>query len=151
MKEDNGEIDEHSHWGAEKSEDILKDKGLDEEKIESIKHCIRSHRYSTGPEPETREAQILSDADNLDAIGATGIARTFSVAGERENPLADPDKPIEEDESSAGETALNHFHKKILKLRERMCTETGEELAERRHEFTERFVARFEDEIRGLK
>lgn len=150
-KEDSGEIDEHAEWGAEKAQEILEEKEVDKNKIERIKHCIRSHRYSTGPEPQTIEAKVLSDADNLDALGATGVARTFSVAGERKDPLADPEKPAEKDDSKAGETALNHFHKKILNLEERMYTEAGREIAEERHEFTERFVDRLEDEIRGLK
>jgi uncharacterized protein len=150
-KEDDGEIDEHAEWGAEKAGEILQEHEMEEDKISRIQHCIRSHRYSTGPEPETVEAKVLSDADNLDALGATGVARTFSVAGERKNPLADPDRPIEEDGTEAGETALNHFYKKVLTLKDRMYTDAGREIAEERLEFTKKFVERLEKEIRGEK
>lgn len=150
-KEDRGEIKDHSSWGADKAREILEEKGYQEELIEKVDHCVDSHRYSTEPEPETLEAEVLADADNLDALGATGVARTFTVGGERGNPLADPDTPIEEDETEAGETSLNHFYKKILTLKDRMYTETGRELARERHKFTETFVERFEMEIRGEK
>lgn len=150
-KESKGEIEDHSSWGAKKSKEILRSYGFKEELLEKVAHCVNSHRYSTGPEPETREAKVLCDADNLDAIGAVGVARTFSVGGEMGNPLADPDTPIEQDQTSTGENSLNHFYKKILNLKERMYTESGKEIAEERHDFTEEFVNRMEEEIRGNK
>ena len=45
-KEDEGEIEEHAEWGANKSEEILEDLGYGEEFIVEVKHCIRSHRYA---------------------------------------------------------------------------------------------------------
>ena len=149
QKEDNGEINDHAEWGARKAEEILEERGFEE--IEKVVHCIESHRYSTGPEPEILEAKILSDADNLDALGASGIARTFAYAGERGGKLADPELPIEEDDSDQGETALNHVQKKILNLRQRMYTDTGKHIADQRHGFVERYVERLKDEINGRK
>lgn len=150
-REDNGEIDDHAEWGAEKAEEILEEMNFNQNKIREIKHCIRTHRDSTGPEPETLEAKTLCDADNLDALGATGIARTFSVGGERQDAIADPDLPVEKDETSTGKTTLNHFYKKILELKTQMYTETGREIAEERHEYTRKFVERLEKELDGKK
>lgn len=150
-KEDDGEIEDHAEWGAREAEKILENLGYEHETVEHVSDCIRSHRFSTGPEPESLEAKVLSDADNIDAVGAVGIARTFSVGGERGNPIADPGLPVEKDETESGETSLNHFYKKILELEERMYTDTGRQIIEDRHDFTRRFVERMEREIRGEK
>ena len=149
QKEDKGEIEDHAEWGAREAEEILEERGFEE--INRVVHCIESHRYSTDPEPETLEAKVLSDADNLDALGATGIARTFAYAGERGGKLADPELPIEEDDSDQGETALNHLQKKILNLRQRLYTDTGKRIADQRHVFVEEYVERLQDEINGRK
>lgn len=150
-KEDNGEIENHAEWGAEKAGEILKEEDYGEEFIQRVQHCIRSHRYSKDPEPTTLEAKVLSDADNLDALGATGIARTFTYGGEHGSVIADPDLPASEDESEEGTTSINHLEKKILNLKNRMYTDTGRRIAEDRHEYVEEFLQRFREEMRGEK
>jgi uncharacterized protein len=151
VKEDEGEIENHAEWGAEKAQEILEELDYSQDFIDKVSHCIRSHRYSKDPEPENLEAKVLSDADNLDALGATGIARTFTYGGERDSVIADPELPAEEDDSEAGATSLNHLEKKILNLKDRMYTGTGEEFAEERHSYVEEFVKRFKDEMQGDK
>jgi len=150
-KEDDGKIDDHSEWGAEKAGEILEGLEYNQEFVEKVKHCIRSHRYSKSPEPDTLEAEVLSDADNLDALGATGIARTFTYGGEYERIIADPDLPAEKDEEEGGSNSFNHLQKKILNLKDRMYTDSGLEVAEGRHDYVEKFVERFREEIRGEK
>jgi uncharacterized protein len=148
-KEDDGEIDDHAEWGAEKAVEILKELECREETVEEVRHCIEAHRYSTDPEPETLEAKVVSDADNMDALGASGVARTFTYAGEHGSMIADPEIPVEEDDSEEGQTALNHLQKKILSLKERMYTDSGRQMAEERHDYVEEFVDRFKREIHG--
>ena len=148
-REDRGEIDDHAAWGARETVDILQEAGYDDETVDAVAHCIRAHRYSAGPEPETAEAKVLSDADNLDAMGAIGIARTFSLGAEYGNPIADPTLPVDADESAAGVTSSNHLQKKILSLKDRMYTEAGKKRAEDRHDFVEAFVERLESELDG--
>lgn len=149
QREDRGEIADHATWGADEAGDILEERGVAPDLVERVQHCIRAHRYSTGTAPETLEAQVVSDADNLDALGASGIARTFAYGGEHRTPLADPELPPDADDSTSGRTQLNHLHKKILDLKDRMHTETGRELARDRHAFVERFVEQFNAEMRG--
>lgn len=150
-KEDKGEIENHAEWGAEKAEQILEELNYNQEFTDEVKHCIRSHRYSKDPKPSRLEAKVLSDADNLDALGATGIARTFTYGGERSSVIADPELPAEKDDSKAGATSLNHLEKKILNLKERMYTETGISIAKDRHNYVKNFVERFKDEMSGEK
>jgi len=148
-KEDDGEIDDHAAWGAEESERVLREHGADPATVDAVAHCVRSHRYSNQVEPETLEAEILSDADNLDALGAVGIARCFAYGGERGSPIHDPSLPPEADSTAAGETQLNHVHKKLLDLADRMYTDVGHALADERTEYVREYAHRFEKEVAG--
>jgi len=72
-REDRGEIDDHATWGAREARDVLRDLGVDDDAVlDAVDHCIRAHRFSNDVAPETLEAELLSDADNLDATGAVG-------------------------------------------------------------------------------
>ena len=161
-RESRGEIDDHAEWGASEARDVLRD--LDERDAgvpdddpvrdgpgfrDAVAHCVHAHRFSNDVEPESLEAKLLCDADNLDATGAVGIARVFAYAGEHGNTLYDPDLPPEVDDSPAGETSFNHFHKKILHLGERTYTPAGEALARDRQSYVEDFLERFDREARG--
>ena len=148
-REDRGEIDDHADWGAERAGEILTECDHSADEIGHVQHCIRAHRYSNDIEPETLEAKLLSDADNLDALGAVGIARCFTYGGEFGTPIHDSDLPPDEDPSSVGSTQFNHFHKKILNLPERMYTDAGRRVARDRQAFVETFLERFEREVAG--
>ncbi len=148
-REDRGEIEDHAAWGAQEARTILTDRGFDDGHITAVCHAISVHRYSNDLEPETLEAEILCDADNLDALGAVGIARCFSYGGERGETIHDPDQPVSEDDTAVGLTQYNHFSKKILTLPDRMYTEAGHEIAQDRSEFVQRFLDRFDREIAG--
>jgi len=148
-REDRGEIDDHARWGAQEARQLLSSRGLDGELIEAVCHAIGVHRYSSEGEPETLEAELLCDADNLDALGAVGIARCFTYGGERGRPIHDPDLPPDADDTSAGRTQYTHLHKKILGLPERMYTDAGREIADDRRAFVVRFLERFGHELTG--
>ena len=81
---------------------------------------------------ENIEGKIVQDADRLDALGAVGIARTFAYGGEHGRPL---------------EESVQHFHEKLLLLKDMMNTETAKELAERRHDFLVMFLNELIDEL----
>lgn len=143
------EIDDHAIWGAREAGRILEDVGAAPETIERVQHCIRTHRYSNAVEPETLEARIVSDADNLDALGAIGIARVFAHGGALDSPMYGPGVPAVDGETAAGATQYDHLHEKILDLPERMYTDVGRELADDRARFVREFVAQFDGEIAG--
>jgi uncharacterized protein len=150
-REDRGEIDDHAAWGAEEAACLLAGSGFDvtDAETDAIQHCIRAHRFSNDVDAETLEAKLLSDAENLDALGAVGIGRVFCYGAERGQPMHDPERPLDADTTRAGATSVNHFHKKILRLPGRMYTDAGRRLAEERREFVETFIERFEGEAAG--
>lgn len=148
-KESRNEIDDHAAWGAVRARRILADVGLEPVRREAVAHCVRAHRYSNDVTPESIEAKLLCDADNLDATGAVGIARAFAYAGEHGDPLHDPDLPPSEDTTEVGATAFNHVHEKILDLEECMYTAAGRQVAADRQAYVEAFLDRFEREARG--
>lgn len=94
------------------------------------------------------ELEIVQDADRLDALGAVGIARTFSYSGSKNFEIYTPGetaadyKSPAEYESSASST-INHFYEKLLKLKDMMNTDTGRKLAEERHNYMEGFLRQF--------
>jgi uncharacterized protein len=137
-REARGEIDDHAVWGAERARAILGDLDAPTARVEAVAHCVRAHRYSGSVPPRSREAKLLCDADNLDAMGAVGVARAFAHGGTVGDPL------------HGGEASqLTHVKGKLRSLRERMYTDPGRELATRRHAAVERFVETFEAELAG--
>ncbi|QKX53286.1 uncharacterized protein TRUGW13939_00364 [Talaromyces rugulosus] len=83
----------------------------------AVRALIADERY--------RELAVVQDADRLDAIGAVGIARTFTYLGSRQQKGA-PGQRWELDES------IEHFGEKLEKLEGMMKTDTGREMARER-------------------
>lgn len=103
---------------------------------------------------KTKEGQIVHDADKLDAIGAIGIARVFAYVGAHDRLIHDPAiAPTLHDSFEAYQTgkptAINHFHEKLLLLKDRMYTDTGKKLAARRHKYMKAFLEEFHKEWAG--
>ena len=101
------------------------------------------------------ECKVLQDADRLDAIGAIGIARAFAYGGSKGRPIFDPAvKPemhlnFDSYKKSKGNT-INHFHEKLLLLKDLMQTETGRAMAVQRHDYMLLFLTQFNNEWNGL-
>jgi uncharacterized protein len=128
---------------------LLEYKNYPREKIEKVADAIRTHSYSKRLIPETLEGKILQDADRLDAIGAIGIARTFSVGGSENRSLYNPTDPFCESERQLDDTqwTLDHIKKKLMILKNSMHTKTAKKIAEERTEFMELFLNQLRKEI----
>jgi uncharacterized protein len=128
---------------------LLEYKDYPREKIEKVADAIRTHSYSKRLVPETLEGKILQDADRLDAIGAIGIARTFSVGGSENRSLYNPTDPFYESERQLDDMqwTLDHIKKKLMILKNSMYTKTAKKIAEERTEFMELFLNQLRKEI----
>ncbi len=153
LKEDNKEVNCHAEHGAEIAEKILKEMNFREDKIKDVVHCIKVHRHSKGLNAETKEAEILQDADRLDALGAITIARMFSTGGKRGVPLHNPTIPFGNPrEGYYSESTIHGFHNKILKIKpETFHTSFAKKLAKARYKFVEKFLDEFLKEWEGKK
>jgi uncharacterized protein len=104
--------------------------------------------------PGSLECRIVQDADRLDAIGAIGVGRAFAYGGSRGRPMYVPGvKPVLHRSFSAykksrGHT-INHFHEKLLRLKDRLHIRTARRIARKRHAFLELFLDRFLAEWEG--
>ncbi|HSI67394.1 MAG TPA: HD domain-containing protein, partial [Planococcus sp. (in: firmicutes)] len=77
--------------GEELESEILASLELTDKQKDAIQAVIQSVSFSggNGIAADTVEARIVQDADRLDALGAIGIARTFSYGGAKDRKLYD--------------------------------------------------------------
>lgn len=99
------------------------------------------------------EAQIVQDADRLDAIGAIGIARTFYYGGFAGHKMHDstilPRKLQDKKEYRVNQTVINHFYEKLLLLPELLNTKKAQAIGQQRKQVMMTFLADFESEYLG--
>lgn len=137
---------------------ILNSLELTETQKQQVKAIIQSVSFKggNGIAPATIEAEIVQDADRLDAIGAVGIARTFAYGGAKGRKLYDwqekpRDEMTEEEYRSAPTSSATHFYEKLLLLKDTMNTATGKQIAEERHQFMLSFLEQLIKETDGNK
>jgi len=104
--------------------------------------------------PTSLEARIVQDADRLDAIGALGVARAFAYGGAKGRLLYEPGvKPVLHGSFAAYKKSkshtINHFHEKLLLLKDRLHTKEARRIARERHAFLGTFLKRFHAEWAG--
>ena len=122
----------HAEASARVADSLLNAVGYSDEKRRLVTEAIREHSFTSGIQPSTLEAQILSDADKLDALGAIGIARVFMYSCKEGRDLRE---------------SVNHFREKILKLPDLMKTPEGRREAEKRVKIVKVFLNELIEEI----
>ena len=142
----------HHHASAGFAAQVLRQEGWPEARIRAVQHCIRSHRFRDASQPPaTLEAQVLFDADKLDAIGAIGVARAVAYAAQAGQPAYQTPSAhfLQTGECQPGE-AHSAYHEYLFKLRtlkQRLFTASARQLAEERHQVMEQFFERLEMEM----
>lgn len=137
-----------SRKSATEAEPVLVELGFNPDQIFAIQHAIEAHSFSAKITPETPEARILRDADRLDALGAIGVARNFSVSGALGRALYDPADPFAEHRPLDDlHFSVDHWKVKLLDLPGDMLTETGKQIASQRITRMIRFLEEFAEEI----
>lgn len=140
---------DHAVLAADYASDILRQKGADEDFIKAVAHCIAAHRYRNAIEPQTIEAQVLFDADKLDSLGATGIARIFAYGGHVGSPLWAEVSPDYQQGGEEAHTPRHEYEVKLKHVKDRLYTASGRALAEERHAFMAAFFERMSAEVAG--
>lgn len=144
----------HHQTANEFAHDILCEEGWREQDIQAVQHCIRAHRFrDISEKPRTLEAQVLFDADKLDAIGAVGVARAIAYAAQAGAPaFCQPSRTFLSTgtlETGEVHSAYHEYLFKLSKIRSRLFTSTGKTLAEERHHRMVVFFEQLKDESLG--
>ena len=138
---------------------ILSNIDLTEEQVNKICYCIEYHKeYNwNGFNVEDLNTLILQDADNLDAIGAIGIGRTFSYMAVHNMPMYNEKVQLNnieeyvENKIVVDPSTMHHIYHKLLRIGNNMNTATAKRIAQERTNFMKSFVEEFLDEWKGLK
>ncbi|MCM3617265.1 HD domain-containing protein [Sutcliffiella horikoshii] len=118
--------------------------------IDEILRTIKNIGFKGGHgmDLDSFEGKVVQDADRLDALGAIGTARTFMYSGAKGQSMFDPEIEVRSEMTydqyrKEKSTAINHFHEKLLLLKETLHTDEAKKIAMERHRFMEQFVNQF--------
>lgn len=145
--------------GPRKAKAYLESQGSDQDTTKHVINIIENISFKGGNHEvkfNSRELEVVQDADRLDAIGAIGVARAFNYGGFKNRQLYDPSiEPnmhmTKEEYKKSTAPTINHFYEKLLLLKDRMHTDTGRHMAEERHAFMESYLSQFYAEWNGEK
>ncbi len=136
-----------SRLSAERARALLQPAGLDAQRLAAVEHAIVAHSHSAGVAPRSIEACIVQDADRLDALGAVGLARMFSIGGALGRALAHPDDPLARHRAPDDRRyTLDHIEIKLAGLPATMRTEAGRRMGQERLAWMRAFRERFAQE-----
>ncbi|MDF1516111.1 MAG: HD domain-containing protein [Anaerolineae bacterium] len=147
----------HAAVAAEQAGTLLESRGADPAWQHAVCHAISAHRFREAPDPETLEAKVVFDADKLDAIGATGIARAFAYGGAHRQRLWAPLESVnladwdQNGDNPDVHTPVHEFVVKLSRIKDRLYTPAGRRIAEARHTYMQKFFERLDAEVRGEK
>jgi uncharacterized protein len=118
------------------------------DKINAVDYAIRMHGLKIPP--ETLEARIIQDADNLEITGAIIIMRMFASAGFMGRPFYHLDDPWAQNRDLDGlKWTLDYYLERLLKVEKKMHTTTGNLIAKRRTVFLKQFMKELKAELKG--
>ncbi|HCH0956189.1 TPA: HD domain-containing protein [Vibrio parahaemolyticus] len=115
---------------------------------DAIAHAIEAHSFSANIRPNTLEAQIVQDADRLDALGAIGVTRCIQVSTHFNAQLYNNnDMFAKERELNDKQFTVDHFQTKLFKIVDTMNTESAKLEANKRKAFMQTYLKQLYDEV----
>ncbi|WP_461634209.1 HD domain-containing protein [Labilibaculum euxinus] len=143
--------------GPRLAREFLSSLSVDEQTILHVENIITNISFKGGKEAQkfkSLELDVVQDADRMDAIGAIGIARTFNYGGHKNREIYNPTIPpnlnmSKEEYKNSDAPTINHFYEKLLLLKDRMNTNAGKAMAEKRHAFMQEYLNQFYQEWEG--
>ncbi len=141
VRKDSPNRHQASRLAAEKGQQFLWSIDYPAEWLEDIAHAVLAHSFTASIPPETLEAQVVQDADRLEALGALGLARCLMTGGTLGQRLFDPIEPFPVHRlPDERRQSLDHFYTKLLRLPETMQTRSGRVEADHRRRVLVRFL-----------
>ena len=152
------DVDDYKIFGLENAKNlpharkILEECHVPQNEQEIICSELSKIGYSTrlkGIQPETLEGKIVSDADMCDALGVTGVIRTYQYSLKHGCSFFEKDIwprdhfSAESYQKSTSSTSVCHIFEKILKLKGLMLTEAGQKEAQNRHQIVIEILRHF--------
>lgn len=131
------DIEDHKLKLNVKVKDLLDELKIDEitkAKVLSEIFDLSFSKYKT-KDNLSIEAQIVSDADRIDAMGAIGVARAFSYGA------------INNRKFYGNDSTIKHFEEKLLVLDQYLYLDEARRIAKPRMEFLKQFYQEFMSEI----
>ena len=139
-------------------ETFLENIDITDQQKQHILYAIEHHEeYNFGKDGVSVsdiESKILQDADNLDALGATGIIRTFKYGMAHNVVDYAPTVPLyqneyTEDNPNHDASTIHHINNKLLRLGENMNTQTAKQLAQKKTDLMKQFMHMYIEEVTG--
>ena len=154
------DTDDYKFAGLEQSKNLMNAKEIMKKAFvpldiqERVCEIILNMGYSNrlkGIMPKTKEGQIVSDADMLDAMGALAIVRTLEYGISKGALVFDKDNfpnkeltPTQYQQmAKTKEPCINHFFDKLLKLKGLLFTPQAQKEGEERHKMMVDFLFAF--------
>lgn len=143
---------DHATYGAEMAYEFLISIGWKEDKADSVRRCISTHRYRNDNPPDSIEAKILFDSDKLDITGAVGIARTISYQGIVSEPMysVDNDGQVLLGDKNEPSSFFKEYNFKLNKIYDVFFTDKAKKIAKDRKKITNEFYHTLYKEVDTL-
>ena len=148
LAKDHPDRSKSSEMAAHKALQFLHSLDYPSQYYDEIAHAIIAHSFSANIKPKTLEAQIVQDADRLDALGAIGIARCIQVSASLGVDLYHHEDPFCLERAPNDRTsAVDHFYTKLFKLKESMNTHSAKVEAAKRTDYMKEYLNQLSMEV----